>query len=105
MRYVESNPLRAGLAKDAGEWPWSSFALRTGVEKPFTLDKGPLDLPVQWSRMVNRPQAIAARSTEHLSQSLDRGRPFGDATWLKKIASTLGLESTLRPRGRPKKGV
>jgi putative transposase len=32
-----------------------------------------------------------------------RGSPFGSEDWQKRIAKRLGLEYTLRPRGRPKK--
>jgi hypothetical protein len=32
-----------------------------------------------------------------------RSQPYGSDDWVKRAAVTLGLESTLRPRGRPKK--
>jgi putative transposase len=38
-----------------------------------------------------------------LRHSLARGTPFGDTHWQARTASTLGLESSLRPTGRPKK--
>ncbi|RLS36521.1 MAG: transposase, partial [Planctomycetota bacterium] len=38
-----------------------------------------------------------------LRHSLDRGTPFGAPTWQVKSAKSLGLESSLRPRGRPRK--
>jgi len=34
---------------------------------------------------------------------VNRGRPFGDPNWITDTAKRLGLEWTLRPRGRPKK--
>jgi putative transposase len=34
---------------------------------------------------------------------VNRGRPFGDPNWVTDTAKRLGLESTIRPRGRPKK--
>src|SRR5208337_3061177 len=33
----------------------------------------------------------------------NRGRPFGDPNWVTDTAKRVGLESTTRPRGRPKK--
>ena len=43
MRYVECNPLKAGLVKKAEDWPWSSYAIRTTkIEKPITLSDGPV---------------------------------------------------------------
>ena len=38
-----------------------------------------------------------------LRESIQRGRPFGDAPWMIKTAEELGIESSLRPRGRPRK--
>jgi putative transposase len=51
--------------------------------------------------MVNRPQTEAELAA--LRVSVQRGRPFGDHAWLDRVAAELGLESTIRPRGRPRK--
>ena len=32
-----------------------------------------------------------------------RRRPYSDATWMQHAARQLGLEASLRPRGRPRK--
>jgi putative transposase len=40
---------------------------------------------------------------ESLRRSVQRGRPFGQTDWQKKIAKRLGLESAYRPTGRPPK--
>ncbi len=58
MRYVECNPLRAGLVQKAGDWPWSSFAIRNGADKSIVLSKGPLELPKQWRKMINNYGSI-----------------------------------------------
>jgi putative transposase len=34
---------------------------------------------------------------------VQRGSPFGEGAWCDQIVRRLGLESTLRPQGRPKK--
>ena len=38
-----------------------------------------------------------------LRHSLVRGTPFGDPKWQQRLVTKLGLESTMRPRGRPRK--
>ncbi|MBX3475962.1 MAG: hypothetical protein KF754_16450 [Planctomycetes bacterium] len=38
-----------------------------------------------------------------LREAVNRGSPFGNETWRKNAATKLGLESTIRPRGRPRK--
>ena len=40
---------------------------------------------------------------KQVETSLQRGMPFGDAGWVKRMAKRLGVESTLRARGRPRK--
>jgi hypothetical protein len=34
---------------------------------------------------------------------INRGSPFGDNEWTKRIAAKLNLECTISPRGRPPK--
>jgi putative transposase len=57
--------------------------------------------PRNWLRHVNQPQTEA----ESLRECLRRGRPYGADDWLEKTAHRLGLESSLRPRARPRKAV
>jgi len=40
---------------------------------------------------------------ESWRRCVHRSQPYGSGQWVKRTAVTLGLESTLRPRGRPKK--
>ena len=100
MRYVESNPLRAGLVKRSTDWPWSSLAIRCGAEKPLLLSDGPMALPRRWKPLVDGFSDVPVAAIE---TCLQRGRPFGDDDWVIKAAKKLSLESSLRPRGRPKK--
>jgi putative transposase len=39
---------------------------------------------------------------ERLRDSMRRGTPYGDDEWRKEVAKRNGLETTMRPRGRPK---
>ena len=103
MRYVECNPLRAELVEKASDWPWSSFAIRNGADKPIKLSKGPLQLPKQWRKMVGNPAAIDNDVVGQIEKSIERGSPLGDNDWIIKTAGEQGLESTIRPRGRPRK--
>ena len=51
LRYVESNPLRAGLVSTAADWPWSSLQERLG-ERRSLIEDGPLRLPDNWAKSV-----------------------------------------------------
>ncbi len=100
LRYVERNPLRAMLVRRAEAWAWSSLAWRPNGRRPELLADWPVACPRNWLAMVNAIQTEAELAA--LRRSLVRGAPFGDERWSARIAQRLGLESTLRPRGRPK---
>lgn len=101
LRYVERNPLRANLVERAEQWPWSSLAWRVSGRRPEMLADWPIHCPANWVKRVNRPQTAAEEKA--LRRSIDRGQPFGEEPWVKRVAKRLGLESTLRARGRPRK--
>jgi len=102
VRYVERNPLRAKLVARAEDWPWSSLRYALGLEAlPEWVAASWLDRPAGWAKYVNRPASDAELAA--LQQSVMRGAPFGQPAWVTRIARQLGLESTLRPRGRPRK--
>ena len=60
----------------------------------------PVPLPRDWARLVNQTQSETEVAA--VRASIARGRPFGNATWTRLAATKLGLESSLRPRGRPR---
>lgn len=103
LRYIETNPLRAGLVRNASLWPWSSFALRQGRESAITLSEGPVDLPSDWPAVLHANFKQA--DLDHIGTCIQRGSPFGDASWTTLTATKLNLQSTLRPRGRPRKST
>ena len=100
-RYVERNPLRAGLVQRAEDWRWSSLRSRLNGQKPtpVLLCPWPIERPDDWCDWVNAPQSEAELET--LRRSVSRGRPYGRDTWVQVTAQRLGLLATLRPRGRP----
>lgn len=101
-RYVERNALRAKLVPRAEEWQWSSLWRRTQGNSKLTnwLSDWPVERPRHWLAFVNHAQS--ASELEALRLSVQRGRPFGNDVWVKRMAMQFGMESTLRPRGRPK---
>jgi putative transposase len=101
-RYVERNPLRANLVRRAETWRWGSLWHRVHESGALVLDDWPLPLPDDWLRYVHRAGTEA--ELEALRRSVSRGTPFGEERWQKSTAEQLGLQSTLRTRGRPRKG-
>jgi putative transposase len=101
-RYVERNALRAGLVQRAEDWEWGSLhATQNPTEVKPALSGWPLSRPPDWTDLVNRPLTEAELQSVRLSVS--RGRPFGSGDWQQRVARELGLEATLRPRGRPRR--
>ena len=84
LRYIERNPLRAGLVEQAEGWRWSS--LQDGrADKPFNaIDPGPVPRPENWLPWVNEP--LGAAELEEIRQSVNRGTPYGSAAWVSRIA-------------------
>ena len=101
-RYVERNALRAKLVDRAEGWRWSSLGRREQGRALATawLTDWPVARPRRWVQWVNEPQTEA--ELDALRCAVQRGRPFGDDEWVRRTAGRLGLEGTMRRRGRPK---
>jgi len=108
LRYVEQNPVRLRDLKlrKPERWPWSSVGMLpaekdvAGMERP-EIEPGPMVRPRNWLRSVQEP--LTAEELAMVRHSVVRGTPFGDPKWQQRIVAKLGLESTMRPRGRPRK--
>jgi putative transposase len=102
-RYVEANACSARLVQRAEDWRWGSlWRVQRGKEAhPPQLHPWPVARPADWLEYVNKPPE--ARETGALRRCANRGSPYGDEAWTQSVAEQLGLESTLRPRGRPVK--
>jgi putative transposase len=101
-RYVERNALRAGLVRRAEDWRWGSlWRWRQKPEpEPRLLSPWPRPRLPSWVERVNTPLSEAELAAVRLSAQ--RGKPLGDTAWVESIARRLKLDSTIRPRGRPR---
>ena len=98
-RYVERNPVRAGLVERAEQWRWSSAETREAVP----LHAWTMERPADWHDWVNQ-----AEPTEQLSvvrKSVTKGQPFGSEPWVDWVVRQWNFGATSRARGRPKKEV
>jgi putative transposase len=57
-------------------------------------------MPSDWLALVNQPQTDS--ELEAIRRSVGRSQPYGSDAWVRETARHLGLESTLRARGRPR---
>jgi putative transposase len=102
-RYVERNALRANLVRRAEQWRWGSLYrwLRGSARDKELLSAWPLSRKANWVGYVNTPETESELAA--LRRSVHRGNPFGDEPWSERAVHRLGLQSTIRPWGRPKK--
>ena len=77
LRYVEGNPVRAGLVESAKQWIWSSHREVIGKVPRILADQISLELPDEWDRYVDQP--LTEKEMESLRQGVNRQSPYGDS--------------------------
>ncbi len=101
LRYIERNPLRAGLVGRAEEWPWSSLRwLAAPMPAPIRLEPGTVPRGTLWVERVNA--VTSDLDLQIIRESVRRDWPFGALEWTLETAKALNLQYSLRPRGRPR---
>ena len=100
-RYVERNAVRARLVQKAEEWKWSSLWrwMQPTDPDPELLSPWPIPRSPNWIDRVNDP--LSEKELAAIRKSAQKGSPHGAQEWIEQVAKRLGLESTLRNRGRP----
>ena len=101
MKYVEGNPVRSGLVSTARDWEWSSHGENTRALSRHLTDEVPRVLPENWTQYVDMPWKTS--NLDCVRKCVNRQAPFGSDVWREKVSREFNLESTIRPRGRPKK--
>ncbi len=107
IRYVERNPVRAGMVSKAENYRWSSAGGHCGLRQDATLtDKSDwrrqLDSIGDWAAWLgdgDEPDKL-----EVLRRNADKGLPCGSETFIRKLETLTGRALQYRPQGRPKKG-
>ena len=97
-RYVERNPVRAGLVESVQQWRWSSAWHRANERTTHFLDEWPVQAPENWLEIANQPQTQVHLSA--VREAIVRGQPYGSEDWRRETAALFGLEHTFRRPGR-----
>ena len=101
VRYVERNPVRAGLVETPEAWPWSSAATHLqGLRLPGA-SYPPDDALATWREYLGA--AEVAEDRELIRRRTLTGRPIGDEAFVAALNDRFNQHLTLRPRGRPRK--
>lgn len=101
-RYIELNPVRAGLAKKPDGWRWSSAGAHLrGEVGPIIRSSKPLGNPMEWASLLKG--GLAEAEADSIRRCERTGRPLGSEGFIERLEGRLGR--TLKPQkpGRKRK--
>ncbi len=108
MRYIEMNPVRAGMVRHCAMYRWSSYAANAqGIDNAIIqphqlyvgLGKTPEARQVAYQALF--ATSIQSDELELISASLHSGTPLGNERFKQQIESVLGCSVGFNKRGRP----
>ncbi len=105
MRYVECNPVRAGMAERAEDYRWSSASSHCGQRtdallKPGSIWQQQFATMGDWSAWL--AQTDDAEKLKTLRLHADKGLPCGNDGFVATLGGMAGRSLAPKPRGRPK---
>ena len=110
LRYIEMNPVRAGLVASPELCRWTSYRFRAYGEKNFILDLDPWyqslsSDPEERQRQYRRFFATSLSDSELklIRQATNKCSILGSAQWKERLENLLQQELIMRPPGRPVK--
>jgi putative transposase len=103
VRYVELNPVQAGMVKYAWEYPWSSAGFHIGksASDPLVMDKTLFGLISDWKGFL--VEGMGSGESDRLRMATQTGLPAGDDAFVAKIAGLAGRDLSKGKPGRPRK--
>ncbi len=101
-RYIELNPVRAGLVSNPTEYRWSSAnAHMVGADDDLVKVNPLLELVSDWQALL--ASAMPDEQVNALRMHERTGRPLGNETFIKQLEHKLGKILLPQKAGRPKK--
>jgi putative transposase len=98
VRYVENNPVKAGIVKYAEDYPWSSAYSRIYSKPDPLLKRCFLDQEIKnWKSYLRED---SSKDDELIGKHIN-GNPLGSKQFINKLEQLLGKALTKKPRGRP----
>jgi len=101
VRYVELNPVRAGIVTKAEDYCWSSASAHCGLRHDPVLEPAPRFIAlkgiVDWSRWLG--DGIADELLCVLRDRASRNLPCGSSEFIAELEHAAGRELRARPRG------
>jgi putative transposase len=107
-RYIELNPVRAGMTQKPAEYAWSSFRQRMGTDTEDWIDRDPsymalADSETQRRRQYRRfvDESVPDGEWDFMRQALQRGQLTGNDRFVTEIEAITGRRVEHRGQGRP----
>ena len=98
VRYIELNPVRAGLCESAQQWPWSSASAHLAGKDDALVTVAPmLGMIDNWGCYLESAHADAVLKT--IRQHTKTGRPAGDAGFITQLEELSGRALHTQKRG------
>jgi putative transposase len=102
-RYIELNPVRAGLVSIPEEYPWSSAEAHMKGRNDDLVKVQPLLRMVDdWRQFIS--DDVSDEEYELLQRHERTGRPLGSTSFIERLEKKLSRILTPQKGGRPKKG-
>lgn len=104
VKYVELNPVRAGMVARAEDYPWSSAAVHAGLrgEDPLLAPERPFPgTVVNWAEWL--AGGLAREDCEAIRRNTLTGRPCGSDDFVEALEASLGRGLRPAKRGRKPK--
>ena len=100
-RYVERNPVTAGIVDSSADYPWSSARYNCGiVEDDQLVQEQRLPAMVDdWSRFLKTTDKEQDRMIQKRTKT---GRPLGGDQFVMQLEKLTGRELMLKTAGRPR---
>ncbi len=109
-RYIELNPVRAGLVSDPGDYVWSSYRHHAIGERNGLIQKHDLYLALGRTTKARRQayqaliqEALSDREVQSIRDHVNKGRVLGSAHFQDELGAMLSRRVQIRPVGRPTK--
>lgn len=107
LRYVENNPVRAGILKEAWKWKWSSAAYSFGISDGLIELRGIEDFTgmsfEDWRQFLLSEESEGDIKTIRKYTML--GRPLGTDDFIAKMSRRANKVLTVMQKGRPRKNI